>query len=155
MTRGTIKVKLRPIKLAFLVHPNDKEALLKAFVECKTFNNFQEKDVERMMDLGKAFPDAVLVFSTLKESLDDEEKKILLPIVNASRKKRSNGNPFNPALILTKTELFWQSSLSEWQEKLRKKIEPIRHPEGHLTELLLHCDLTQQVYLNVVPWDQQ
>ena len=125
------------------------------FAECKTFNNFQKKDVERMMDLGKAFPDAVLVFSTLKESLNDEEKKILLPIVNASRKKRSNGNPFNPVLILTSTELFWQSSLLEWREKLRQKIEPIRHPEGPLTELLLHCDLTQQVYLNVEPWDQQ
>ena len=36
MTRGTIKVKLRPIKLAFLVHPNDKESLLKA-IEINTF----------------------------------------------------------------------------------------------------------------------
>ena len=36
MTRGTVKVKLRPIKLAFLVHPNDKESLLKA-IEINTF----------------------------------------------------------------------------------------------------------------------
>ena len=36
MTRGTVKVRLRPIKLAFLVNPNDKESLLKA-IEINTF----------------------------------------------------------------------------------------------------------------------
>ncbi len=36
MTRGTVKVKLRPIKLAFLVNPKDKESLLKA-IEINTF----------------------------------------------------------------------------------------------------------------------
>lgn len=36
MVRGTVNVRLRPIKLAFLVHPNDKESLLKA-IEINTF----------------------------------------------------------------------------------------------------------------------
>ena len=36
MTRGTIKVRLRPIKLAFLVNPKDKVSLLKA-IEINTF----------------------------------------------------------------------------------------------------------------------
>ena len=36
MTRGTVKVKLRPIKLAFLVNPKDKASLLKA-IEINTF----------------------------------------------------------------------------------------------------------------------
>ena len=36
MTRGTVRVKLRPIKLAFLVNPNDTESLLKA-IEINTF----------------------------------------------------------------------------------------------------------------------
>ena len=36
MTRGTVNVKLRPIKLAFLVNPNDKESLQKA-IEINTF----------------------------------------------------------------------------------------------------------------------
>ena len=36
MTRGTVKVRLRPIKLAFLVNPEDKESLLKA-IEINTF----------------------------------------------------------------------------------------------------------------------
>ena len=36
MTSGTVKVRLRPIKLAFLVNPKDKESLLKA-IEINTF----------------------------------------------------------------------------------------------------------------------
>lgn len=36
MTQGTVKVTLRPIKLAFLVNPKDKESLMKA-IEINTF----------------------------------------------------------------------------------------------------------------------
>ena len=36
MTHGTVNVKLRPIKLAFLVNPKDKDSLLKA-IEINTF----------------------------------------------------------------------------------------------------------------------
>ena len=72
------------------------------FAECKTFNSFEKKDVDRMKDLGKTFPEVVLVFAKLAESLSDEE---LCPLVNRSRKNRKNGRPFNPILILTGTEL--------------------------------------------------
>ena len=36
MAYGTVNVRLRPIKLAFLVNPNDKNSLLKA-IEINTF----------------------------------------------------------------------------------------------------------------------
>ena len=36
MAHGTVNVRLRPIKLAFLVNPNDKDSLLKA-IEINTF----------------------------------------------------------------------------------------------------------------------
>ena len=36
MTHGTVNVKLRPIKIAFLVNPKDKDSLLKA-IEVNTF----------------------------------------------------------------------------------------------------------------------
>ena len=36
MTKGTVKVTLRPIKLAFLVHPEDKKSLLES-IEINTF----------------------------------------------------------------------------------------------------------------------
>ena len=130
-----------------LVNPNYELI----FAECKTFNDFQKRDVDRMKDLGKEFPDAVLVFATLKEDLSDNEKKILLPMVNDSRRNWVSGNPFNPVLILTGTELFWQSGLSEWKQKMEKKIKFIRYPNAPRSELLVLCDFTQQVYLNIDP----
>ena len=36
------------------------------FAECKSFNDFEETDVDKIGKLGKAFPGAVLVFATLK-----------------------------------------------------------------------------------------
>lgn len=121
------------------------------FAECKTFNDFKKKDVERMTDLGKMFPDAVLVFATLKECLSDNEKKIIRPMVDNSRKNRKRSIPFNPVLILTGTELFWQSSLSEWQQKMEEKIRFIDYPSPPRSQLLVFCDYTQQVYLNMDP----
>ena len=119
------------------------------FAECKTYNDFEEKDVKRMIDLGKEFPEAVLVFATLKEGLSDDEKKILLPMVNDSRKNWVSGNPFHPVLILTGTELFWQSGLSEWQRKMQEKIKVTPPPSNPQSELLQLCDLTQQIYLDI------
>ncbi len=130
-----------------LVNPNYELI----FAECKTFNDFQKRDVDRMKDLGKEFPDAVLVFATLKGDLSDNEKKILFPMVNDSRKNWMSGNPFNPVLILTGTELFWQSDLSEWKQKMERKIRFIRYPNAPRSELLVLCDFTQQVYLNITP----
>lgn len=121
------------------------------FAECKTFNCFKKKDVKRMVDLGKAFPDAVLVFATLKECLSDNEKKILSLVVNNSRKNRKRGIPFNPVLILTGTELFWQSDLSEWRQKMQEKTKLIHHPSAPRSQLLELCDFTQQVHLNMDP----
>ena len=124
---------------------NSKHELI--FAECKTFNCFEKKDIKRMVDLGKAFPDAVLVFATLKEQLSDNEKKILRPMVNNSRKNWKKGIPFNPVLILTGTELFWQSSLSEWYQEMKKKIRVTHHLSVRRSELLELCDFTQQIYL--------
>lgn len=114
------------------------------FAECKTFNDFEkEKDVDKMVDLGDAFPGAILVFATLKKSLKQKEKTILRRVVNRSRKHRKNNRPFNPVLILTGKELFleslWDSHLDEW---------------GPARDLFELCDLTQQLYLDVDSWDQ-
>ena len=112
------------------------------FAECKTFNDFEKKkDVDKMVDLGDAFPGAILVFATLKESLNQKENTIFRSVVNRSRKHRKNNRPFNPILILTGTELFlqsfWQSHLDEWG------------PTRDMSEL---CDLTQQLNLGIDSW---
>ena len=113
------------------------------FAECKTYNHFQKRDVDRMANLGNAFPGAVLVFATLNKSLTEKETTILRRMVNRYRKCRKNERPFNPVLILTGKELFlqsiWDSHLDRWR--------PIR-------DLFELCDLTQQFYLGIESWDQ-
>ena len=124
------------------------------FAECKTFNDFKKKDIERMTDLGKAFPDAVLVFATLKECLSDNEKKILRPMVNNSRKNWKRRIPFNPVLILTGTELFSESSFfNSWKETedIRAQVAQRSTP----INLLELCDLTQHIYLDLNLWDPE
>ncbi len=76
------------------------------FVECKTFNRFKIKDKKRMLFLSKKFPKAILVFSTLNKSLDDNEKKLIRDIAMKQVPKWAKGQPFNPILILTGIELF-------------------------------------------------
>ena len=70
------------------------------FAECKTFNEFKPSDADKMEKLGDAFPGAVLVFASLKDSLSEEEKAILCPLVNRFReywKKR----PSNQSCVNT------------------------------------------------------
>ena len=123
------------------------------FAEGKTFNSFRKKDTNRMKDLGKMFPEAVLVFAKLKESLSDEEKKILCPLVNRSRKNRKNGRPFNPILILTGIELISEQHFYQNWEKTGGIHAKLADSciGANLLEL---CDFTQQIYLDMDPWDQ-
>ena len=126
------------------------------FVECKTFRSFEEKDTERMINLGKQFPGAVLVFATLKESLSDNEKRILKDVVNCSREDKKNKRPFNPIMILTGTELVSDAQFT-WSWKITGDIRA--EFARKITEigprvLLEFCDVTQQVYLDMEPADQ-
>lgn len=120
------------------------------FIECKTFNSFRQKDVDKMADLGKAFPGAIIAFAKLEEHLREEEKAILCALVNRSRKNRLNNRPFNPVLILTGKELFWKSDFSEWWKKRGGMRMAVNSREGML-EL---CDFTLQTNLDIDSWDQ-
>ena len=105
------------------------------FAECKTFNAFEQKDIDRMGDLGNVFPGAILVFAKLTESFNDEEKALLIPFVKASWKRYGKNQPYNPILILTGKELYldllWESHLDKVQYQ----------------DLLDLCSLTQELYL--------
>ena len=123
------------------------------FVECKSFNSFQRKDVNRMKDLSKAFPKAVIVFAKLGDSLDNKEKTILRLLVNRSRNNRKNGRSFNPILILTETELISETHFTEnWRRA--GGIHARFANSSTLSNLLELCDFTQQIYLDIDSWDQ-
>ena len=122
------------------------------FVECKTFNRFEKKDVERMKTISKEFPGAVLVFSTLNTTLSQKEKRLIRPLVKQGRKYWKEDRTSNPVLILTSTELFSDISLDyTYKEKggQHAKFEGMRFD---LDRLLPLCDITQQIYLNMQPW---
>ena len=103
--------------------------------ECKTFNLFDQTVIDRMTDLGNAFPGAILVFAKLTATLNNAEKALLLPFVEESWNRYESSEPFNPVMILTGKELFldllWESHL----DKVRYK------------DLLDICSLTQKIHL--------
>lgn len=128
------------------------------FVECKTFKSFEEKDTKRMLDLGKQFPQAVLVFATLKESLNDDEKRLLRDVVNCSRENRKNKRPFNPIMVLTGTELIsdthfilnWENT-ADIRGTFAHNIDPDIDFSVGPRILLEFCDIMQQIYLDMEP----
>ena len=122
------------------------------FAECKTFNRFEKKDVERMKVISKEFPGSVIVFSTLNSSLTQNEKRLFRPLVKQGRKLWKEDRTSNPVLILTSTELFSHISLDHtYKEKggEHAKFED-RHFDMHQLRPL--CDITQQLYLDMQSW---
>src|SRR5581483_8061977 len=65
------------------------------FAECKTHDEFERKDVQRMQVIAQNFPGAVLVFATLRRELTDKERRLLRPLVNTGRKYWKADRPFN------------------------------------------------------------
>lgn len=121
------------------------------FAECKTFNHFKPNDVRRMQTLGAHFPDAFLVFATLRNALEDHEKELLRPFVERNRKKAEKGKVYNSIVVLTGIELL-SPTLSGppfcWEEiggkyaAFERRISVGRH--------LIHLsDATQQLYLDM------
>ena len=104
--------------------------------ECKTFNLFDQTTIDRMTDLGNAFPGAILVFAKLTEYLSDEEKALLLPFVEESWNRYESSEPFNPVMILTGKELFLESL---WESHLK---------DVQFRDLLDICSLTQKIHLD-------
>jgi hypothetical protein len=76
------------------------------FAECKSYNKFQRKDFDRMKQLAKQFPGAILAFCTLRPSLEPGEVRELRRITKMGMKYWKNDRPLNPVLILTGRELF-------------------------------------------------
>jgi len=115
------------------------------FAECKSFGDFERRDVQRARLLAQEFPGAVLVFASLKDGLSEKEKRLLRPLVNQGRRYWRDERPFNPVLILTGTELFARDDPPRCWGQKSKYIEPVM-------PLLRLCDLTQQRYLDMKPW---
>jgi len=111
------------------------------FVECKTFNNFKKDDIVKMKKTLKEFPEAVIVFSTLKKELSSEEKRL----IKSYFKPAKNNN----ILILTATELFSDFPLENSYKREGGKYARVINNKFsfELRNLDVLCDITRQLYL--------
>lgn len=126
-----------------MVYGEENEGLL--FGECKTFGLFETRDIERMRYLGDTFPGAVLVFSTLRETLTKKEVIALARLAKHGRKYWKAERSINPVLILTGAELLsWQRPPHCWDESHQKRFQNVHG-------ILALCDATQQIYLDLPP----
>ena len=122
------------------------------FGECRTFNKFKQRDIDRMQLIADSFPDAVLVVATLADGFSDEEKALLLLFVKACRAYGKLDRPRHGVLLLTGTELF--STFGPplcWKDKPGKGKE-WADGSRFFSSLLELCDATQMLYLDLEPW---
>lgn len=118
------------------------------FGECKSYGLFKTKDFQRMRYLAEMFPGAILVFSTLRESLTKEEIAALTRLAKFGRKYWKAERPLNPVLILTGAELLtWERPPLCWKEELQKRFQ-------NLHSLMEHCNASQQIYLGLPSWQE-
>jgi len=116
------------------------------FGECKTFGDFQQKDFDKMRNLGEKFPGAILAFCTLKKDLKKSEIVGITKIAKAGRKMWKNERPKNPVLVLTGNELLGLHGPPYcWNDKHGNKYD-------RAYSLLDVADVTQQIYLNLPSW---
>lgn len=124
------------------------------FAECKSENNFEKTDIDKMKLISEKFPGSVLVFATLKDELNAKEIALLKPLVNKCRRYYKAEEPYNPVMILTKTELYSNWNIYDAWEKKGGKHAAFSKRQSYANELLSICDMTQQIYLDMKPWNE-
>jgi hypothetical protein len=120
-----------------------------AFGECKTYGLFEQKDVQRMRNLAKWFPGAVLIFATLRDKLTENEVRSLSRFARVGRKYWKTERPINPVMILTKHELLAPFGPPHCWKELGFE-STFRNVDG----LLDLCNATQQIHLSLPPWEE-
>jgi hypothetical protein len=117
--------------------------------ECKSFDFFRTKDIQRMRVLGRQFPGAILAFCTLRKQLHPIEKKHIAHLARRGRRHLRAELWHNPVLILTGIELFsdypppycWRDAGNNYA----KFADSYRNHRG----ILSLCDATQQLHLGM------
>ena len=126
----------------------------KVFAECKTHSRFKREDITRIKVIRSKFPESLIVFATLKPSLSSREKKLIIPLVNHSRRARKSGNRHTSILVLTSNELCSVYGPPDaWKNKsaLHKQMaEKHKRQSIGIKEL---SDATQMLYLGLESWD--
>lgn len=122
------------------------------FGECKTHYDFDKADINRMKTFAAKFPNSILAFCTLKESLSNTEKRLLKQLAEQGRKPKKSSYWPTPVLILTANELC-EMMPNDFRhragEKDSKGVAAYLHNYGFT--MLDLCDATQRYYLDLPP----
>ena len=120
------------------------------FGECKSFfDEFTNKDINRMKQMADNFPGSVIAFCILRPTLTVREKKIIAKLARRGRKHFKAERWLNPVLILTGIELFSDfGPPSCWKDKgvPCNTFADNWHVRDGIQEL---CNATQQMHLGI------
>jgi hypothetical protein len=119
------------------------------FAECKSYNEFQKKDLDRMEALADEFPGAILAFCTLRKELKSHEINRLRRLTKKGMKYWKNERPINPVLILTGHELFDYVGAPHCWKRLTI---PAWAKQAY--SILEVCNATQSIYLKTPHWHE-
>lgn len=99
------------------------------------------------------FPGAFIAVATLKEDFSAKEKARLTSLAKWGRRRRHNGFPVNPVIVLTGTELFsdWYVDAA-WKEKGGTAKALVEPAYVDTSNILTFSELTQQLYLDLPPF---
>ncbi|MCR9171331.1 MAG: hypothetical protein NXI10_02485 [bacterium] len=127
---------------------NDQGAEL-LLCECKTFNDFEQEDFNRMKMLGDDIPGSTLVFATLKDKLTKFEKDQLKLLVDHYRKGNDH-RPINSIMILTRKELM-PSEVYDALNEYESQMHAYHRNEGFISNL---SELTLKKHLKIKTWGE-
>jgi len=119
------------------------------FGECKSFNEFTNKDISRMKQIADNFPGAIIAFCTLRATLTSREKKSITRLARRGRRHFKAERWINPVLILTGIELFDDfEPPSCWKDKGApyEAFADHWHIGSGIQDL---CNVTQQMHLGI------
>lgn len=116
--------------------------------ECKSHGEFLDQDFERMKRVRAAFPEAILVFASLRETLCQREIAALTAFARPADRATASHHP--DVMILTALELFSDHLPGAWHDVGGRAAELApEHFIGPRPECERLADLTQQIHLGV------
>jgi len=125
------------------------------FAECKTYNELTREDVTRMERFARNFPGAVVILAVLRRELSSREKKLLRPFANRGRRLWKATRPYNAVVVLTGNELFASHDPHTTWRELAGKFAKHSERFSYENDLVSLADATQQLYLDLEPWNRQ
>lgn len=120
------------------------------FGECKSFfDEFTNKDINRMKQMSDNFPGSVIAFCTLRPTLTVREKKIIAKLARRGRKYFKAERWLNPVLILTGIELFSDFGPPSCWENKGEPYNTFANNWHVLDGIQELCNATQQMHLGI------